>query len=415
MASSIFGMAAMASSCQQDEPNDSPFVDPQKPSESTVLIYAVATNNLSGNLVADKREMLEAASKIDLKNNNVLIFQTVYEYDQEENRYTGNGDISLIKLVDTDDKESPYGWKEIKKFSTEISPLNPERISEVISYVTANFSAKNYGLVFWSHSTASQPFGLSTKSSETLQPPMLYSFGQDKTTTDSRYEQINIDELALAIPDHLFHYIWFDSCYMSNIESIYQLRNKCKYYVGYPTEVLDNGLPYHLVLQDMVGQNPDLLKAADTFFQYYDGTFATIAVTDMSLIEEFADFCSEYYTIGMMVDADLLKKYSRSPTGPFYDLGEYTIYMAQQNGGELTKGELDQTLDKWILYKNTTKGNYYDIKLNLDPERFSGISTHLYSFKDPSLYNNTDEYLKEEYYKSLDWFQRVFIDPQNNN
>ncbi|MCH5238929.1 MAG: hypothetical protein J1F38_01780 [Muribaculaceae bacterium] len=385
-------------SCKQDEPNDSPFIDPVESYESTILIYAVATNSLSGNLVSDKLEMLQAAENIDLSKNNVLIFQTVYEYD-ENNKRTGKADVSLIKLVKSANSENPYDWKIVRRFSDGLASLNPARISEVINYVVSAYPSDSYGLILWSHSTASQPY-TSTVTKSLVSLPQEYSFGQDLTYPNTVDEQINIDVLAKAIPDALFNFIWFDSCYMSNIESIYEMRGKCDFYVGYPTEVLDSGLPYHLVLPQIVGKNKDLVAAADTFFQYYDGTFATIAVIDMNKIEVLADFCRALYREGTFVNADLLKKYSRFSTGPFYDFGEYTLNMAAQNGGSISKEELNGVLDQCILYKNTTTGNYYDIRLNLDPERFSGISTHLYNFSD---YSAT-----ETYYQSLAWYQSVF-------
>ena len=74
-----FGIAALLSSCSdgKDSP-DMPTPD-KSPKNTTLLIYAVATNSLTSNLVSDKNEMLQAASQIDLDKNNIFVFETQYK------------------------------------------------------------------------------------------------------------------------------------------------------------------------------------------------------------------------------------------------------------------------------------------------------------------------------------------------
>lgn len=385
---SVLVMLSFAA-CNNDEPNDSPFVDPKHPSESTILIYAVATNSLDYNLVYDKKEMLEAAKKIDLNKNNVLIYQTLYTI--EDGRFnTSKSETQLVKLVK---RNNNYEWQTIKEYDEGVASLNPSRISEVIDFILDKFSAKSYGLVFWSHSLASQPY-VYTKSTNV---PLEYSFGSD-LLAPTQYRQINVDDLADAIPDNVFNFIWFDSCLMSNIETIYQFRNKCNYFVSYPTEVLDDGMPYHLTLPYMIGSVPSLVEASETFFNYYKNSFATIATIDMSQIEVLANYCKSIYTSGISIPVASLMRYSRGSMDHFYDLGDYSKAMAESAGYTLPEGEWEEVLDRVMLYKNTTYGNL--LGLRIYPERYSGISTHVYEFD-----NISDN---EPYYQSLDWYKRVF-------
>lgn len=401
------GLLVVLGSCSQEEPNDSPYVDQDQLAESTLLIYAVATNSLSANLGYDKTEMLMAADKIDLENNNVLICQTVYEYDEVEMKYTGEGETSLIKLAPTSDPLKSYDWEVIKHYSNNTAPLNPLRISEVIDYTVTHFPAESYGLVLWSHSTASQPyFPASTeaqtatqRSSLTSFLPALGSFGEDKTTNEPEYSHLNIDDLSLAIPDHLFDYIWFDSCLMSNIESIYQFRNKCNTYIAYPTEVLDDGLPYNLVLPYMVGEDRDLVKAAQEFYKYYSATFGTVAVIDMAQIESLADFCKDIFSSQVKVSSSGLTKYSRYNTGPFYDFGQYLLKAAEIAALDITKEDIDEKLSESVIYKATTSRNYLP-QLYIDTENYSGVSAHVYALDEVDA--------AEIYYRSLDWYRDVF-------
>ena len=373
------------SSCN-DEPGDSPFV--KKTAKSTVLVYAVATNSLSGNLISDKNEMLQAAPDINLYENNVLVFETKYQTLSDGTR---GAKVNLLRLTP---KGESYEWETVKEFDDDTAPLDPSRITEVINYTTDNFKAESYGLVFWSHSTGSQPYIYSTKSSDSL----AYSFGQDLTATDDEFQQINVDVLANSVPNNLFNFIWFDSCYMSNIETIYEFRNKCNTFVGYPTEVLEYGLPYNIVLPHMVGNNPDLLYAAELFYEYYQNSIATIAVVDMKGLEDFTQDCAAIFNTENEINTSGFIKYTRYTTGPFYDLGDYAKKMASESGKELTDEEWNEILNKLVVYKAATKRDFANNLI--DPERYSGISAHIYS---PTLDNPS-----ENYYKSLAWFSRVF-------
>lgn len=384
----IGGMVSILGSCSND-PSDSPFVGPEEPgeAESSILIYAVATNNLASNLISDKSEMLRGAQNIDLNKNNILIFETKNLYLQNNVRTC---QISLIKLVKGD---SGYNWETIEEYSSDIDPLDPLTVKNTINNFIDKFPAKSYGLVFWSHSTGADPYMPVSRSEA-----MSYSFGQDQTASLEANEQINVDELASAIPNDLFHYIWFDSCYMSNIESIYEFRKKCNYYVGYPTEVDGYGLPYDIVLPYMVGEDPDLVHAAELFYNHYKNSIATVAVMDMAKIENFANACSSYLSEGYEVSNSSMMKYSRGTIGPFYDLGDYVKAMAKESAKNLPDNVWNEILDDFVIYKAATPRDYNNALIY--PERYSGISTHKYTFGNDSS--------NESFYKSLSWFSTVF-------
>lgn len=391
--------SGMAVSC-----TDGPSSPDSKKKGSTLLIYAVATNSLSGNLVSDKNEMLMAAPQLDLDNCNVLLFETQYKYLEDNTRV---GNVNLLKL--TKDKNSgDYIWENVKNYNDGVAPLDASRMKEVIDYVVTSYPSDKYGLVLWSHSTGSQPYTWeATRSGDTssvndnnvsVSLPSVSWFGQDLTVTEGETRSMNIDVLADILPDNLFDYIWFDSCYMSNIESIYQLRNKCNTYVGYPTEVLDSGLPYHYVLPYMVGDKMDLVEAAKTFYNYYANSFGTVAVIDMTKIDDLASYCSDFFSPEVEINEYSLVKFSRASTGPFYDFGDYVKAMGSVNV-TFDEEEWLNELDKCVVYKATTSGSL--LRLQINRETFSGISTHLYRFDENILES-------ENYYKSLDWFQAVF-------
>lgn len=402
----LAGTSMILTACNNDEPNGSPYVDPTVPKESTILMYAVASNNLDVNFLQDRNEILQAAKNIDLDKNNVLIFQTFYKYDAEEGVYMRNQrDVSLVKLVKSGDK---YSFETIKNYPDDTAPLNPQIVSEVVDYVFNTYPSESKGMIFWSHSTASNPY-LTTKSGDAdssagvWDVPQSYSFGHDGTVSAKQYQEINVDELANALPDKFLDFIWFDSCYMGNVETIYQFRNKCDYYVGYPTEVWEWGLNYDEVLPFLTKKNPDYIEAATTFFNYYynrtQNSNATIGVTDMSKIEQLADFCRGVFKNTQEIPSPRnFIIYSRSNQYYFYDLGDYLKSISQSQGVGVSNEEWSMLLDDVMVYRAGTE--YLFNGAQLPQERYSGMSTHIYNF------NDTSE--KELYYQSLDWYQTVF-------
>lgn len=369
--------------------DDSPIV--KEDIKSTVLVYAVASNNLYSNLIEDKEEMIMAASQMNMEGLRLLVYQ-VTPYD----------DAALLELKPMGD--GSYDFETVKEYDKNVYSTDPKRISEVINDVKTGYNSNLYGLVLWSHGTGLDPFN-STRSAEDGSHPMLHSFGSDKNPNiDSKYsDQINIDELADAIPDNLFNFIWFDACYMSGIETIYELRDKCKYFVGYPTEVYTPGMPYNLTLPYFLAESPNLVKGAESFFNYYANyssssmRVATVCVVDMHKLEAVADYCKMAYADTPAPVTSGLLKYTRGSIGPFYDFGQYTKVMSSNNKANPDVTVFEEALQDMILYSAATDKDFnYN---SIDPEKFCGISCHVFT---------DDGSSKANFYKTLDWYNRVY-------
>lgn len=371
--------------------DDSPIPIKKGEIKTTVLVYAVASNNLYSNLIDDKEEMLTAAQQMNLEGLRLLVYQvTPYE------------DASLLELKPLGD--GTYDFETVKEYDKNVYSTDPKRISEVINDVRTGYESNLHGLVLWSHGTGLDPFN-STRSYEDESHPMLHSFGSDKNPNidSSYYDQINIDELADAIPDDLFNFIWFDACYMSGIETIYELRNKCRYFVGYPTEVFTPGMPYDLTLPYFLAEKPDLIGGAEKFFNYYANyssssmRVATVCVVDMDKLESVADYCKLAYADTPVPTTSGLLKYTRGSIGPFYDFGQFTKTMASANEDAPSIEDFEARMDEMILYSATTDKDFnYNA---IDPDKFSGISCHIFV---------DDGSKKAEFYKTLDWYHRVY-------
>lgn len=379
--------------------------------KTSILIYAVASNNLSSYLKEDMQEMREGAQALDLDKSEVYIY------------YLTKTELpALYRISDCDKSDATESdglpvFDKVKEYDRSQFSTDPKRIRAVIEdYLELSSAApSNRGIIFWSHSTAWEP----AFSDHTVHEKRR-SFGQDQYGTQS--DQCDITELADAIPEDCFDFIWFDCCYMGNIEVAYQLRNKAKYMVGYPTEVWGTGMPYQNTLQYIAGSDPDLIKASDVFADYYvkQSLPVTIGVYSLTDIEPMVQIAAS------RIDADIPPRFLLTNYGrrgyQFYDFGEYYkskgLPMDVKPTGRVAYDEamkafddavMRSALDKFVLHKRsnnmlfTSTGGTYTA---VNPDYFSGVTTH--HFVD-------EETERTDYYKSLDWYKAITNTKSYNN
>ncbi len=365
--------ALLLSSCSSDEP-DTPIV-PTGDAERTVLIYAVATNSLNPSLSSDCTEMTIAAPDIAGLGSKVrvLLYRIDYSHDP-----------TLYELTCTDGRGD---WKVVKEYDRDLFSTDPRRIADVIGDAKELCPASRYGLIMWSHATGWRPdFAGHTN-------PLKRSFGQDKEGAYS--DTCDLLELADAIPDDTFDYIWWDCCYMGGVEVAYQLRDKCDYMVASPAEVPGDGMPYNQTLPRLASPEPDLKEAARQYFLTYNRSWAcSIAVMDMAHIEDLREAARELQEAGERPGRAGLISYSRGSLGPFYDFGQYTrLHAPAGEAGERLKSRFDAALEAFLPLSLVTECNF-DYRYVWTPGVVTGISCH---------YPGTLDDRSEAYYQSLDW------------
>lgn len=366
-----------ATSCR-DHHKDEP--EPSVP-KRTVLIYAVASNNLDDYLVMDKEEMIASAPSVTGlgKDVHVLLYSVASKNATEatlaelKSSVTGQWDFETIKSYDRN------------TFSTD-----PKRMKEVFSDVRDLSQSDNYGLVFWSHGTGWFP----DFSPHNVSGPQK-SFGWD--TCQGVTDKCDITELAMAIPDRMFDYIWFDVCYMMGIETAYQLRNKTDYICGYPTEDWSPGMNYDSTLPMLAAETPDLAGAAKSFFDYYNNSNMAVTVTVLQTkgLDRIAAAAADLYANGQRPESAFgMQDYGRSPYRGLYDFGQFTrSYAGESDRHTARVEEFDKALSEVLVYGGCSTKNFYGQEA-FDPEIYSGMSCH---------FPDTSDAKSEEFYRSLDW------------
>ena len=361
-------------SCSDKEPD---FTIESANPKSVTLIYAVASNNLAYNLYLDSREMLAVAPQLNLRDNVVLLYSV------------GEDNQCRLQKLRIDDQKKGY-FEIVKNYPETPLSVTPERISEVIGDVENLYPEASKGLVLWSHATAWIPWF----------PPMSQN-AKRKTFGLDYFEgvgyQCNITDLARAIPENTFDYIWFDCCYMGNIETIYQLRDKAPRIVGYPTEIHVNGMPYHKTLPFLATETPDLSSAAYALFEYYNAekTTVSVSIVDTSGLENLAAACRPFYRANTPpLSLTKINDYSRLREYPLYDLQQLLFGYSSIDPQDIErlKDAVSSVIELSLVSDYSFDG--FNYPFNHTDE--SGISVN--NFKNR-------ETAADYFYKTLDWYK----------
>ena len=369
----MVAMCLLVTSCQHEDP-DQPVV----PVKRTILIYMVASNSLGAN----KRDQ-----------------QDLDEMDSAVEQDKLNGCRLLVYRIGTeDDTPSLFEIKKGKKGAvthevlevydaTRGASVTATRMSKVIADAKLHAPAQDYGLVLWSHGTGWAP-SLTTRNAA---PRRV--FGEDNGAT------MPVDQLAAAIPVGLFSWIYADVCYMGGIEVAYQLRDRCRYFVGYPTEIPGRGMPYDLTLPHLCADQVRLDLACKETYDYYAAqtgancTFSGVVV-DCSQLDQMASICR--HIMEQSTESPSLSSiqcYNLNGYHFFYDFMQYYLAMADDTDSV----RLQELYDKAVLYHVATPTIFNRILIDL--EHFSGLSTYVL---------DTSPGVNDNYYRTLDWYRAVY-------
>lgn len=361
----------VASCSDRDEPENT------KPSQYTLLVYMVATNSLGGNNrdTQDLEEMEQAVDAGALGTDKRLL---VYRVSRSEETPT------LFEI-----KKGKRGVERnvLRTYdaTTGVS-VTPSRMRQVIADVRGEAPAEHYGLILWSHGTG-WARSLTTKSAVNTK-----DYGDDNGA------HMTLDELAEGIPSGAFDFIYADVCYMGCVEVAYELRDRCRYFIGYPSEIPAKGMPYDLTLPLLA--KGDITGAAKACYEHYNTQSGqertmTVAVVDCSALEALAQACRAIQAKSKPLDSTTaILCYNVTGSKFFFDFMQYYRAIAPDEEALL---QLEQAYNQTVIYKATTP--FIFNRIFVDETRYSAISSYILG---ASLGVN------ESYYKTLSWYKTVY-------
>lgn len=214
-------------------------------------------------------------------------------------------------------------------------------------------------------------------------------FGEDNyTTADIETWSAAFDEAAID-----WEYVIFDACFMSNIETLYELRRAARYIVGSPCEIMGRGMPYATMLADLFtdeGRNYDLESFCRHFYDFYSTTTATrksgcIALTVCEELEALAERMKPV-NAKMRADADFSKVqvYEGLSKPLFFDLLQYIeTGCTDAEAVAAFRTQFDRTFPEACRLHTPSFYSGYNGRMN-DISYYSGVTTSAPSEKFPT-------------------------------
>ena len=238
---SLVALLVLSCQMQSDSP---PLMD-----EHATLFYVVADNNL--NYYAWK-DLEEVEKGMDPDLGKVHLY-----FDGSAASTPSHPLIWEVHPPGNDGKRK----SRIVRVYDEQDSASKETMETVLDDMLSLSEATQYSLVLWSHGSA---WLAPDKSSLLADKGNLESksFGRDGGN------ELPIAELVAALPDGLFA-IAFDACYMGSVEVAYALRDKARYLLFSPTEILPNGFPYETLTPKLQqGTEIGLKTAARLYYNH---------------------------------------------------------------------------------------------------------------------------------------------------
>ena len=257
-----------------------------------------------------------------------------------------------------------------------------EGLTDIIGEVKLQAEALNYALIIGGHGT-----GWNNISDWTDYPNQAKRKAALKTRSfgglDNTYA-INVSSLAQAIETNgiKMQYILFDACYMSNVETAYELKDATNFLLASPNEIMAKGLPYEDIWSYLNTTTPNYASIISSYYSHSNNTStpdASLAAIDCRQMDDLAKIMKEInaaYTFDSSL-RDSLQVLDGFNTTIFYDLGSYVDNLCQD---EALKTKFTKQLDKVVKYKKSTEKLYsylysYQGQTYIKVNTFSGLTT----------------------------------------
>ncbi len=378
----------------------------QHTAKRTLIIYMMANNSLYTTSFDNIMSMLQTADLDCLNDSRLLIVFKKY-----------SGGPRLLEVIPKDgfhkanvfkDYYVEYGLKAdtvcLKAYDNIHNALETSAMRQILRDARTFAPAEDYALLLWSHSTGWLP-GDKTRAGDSAVPEHdTRYFGLDGGNC------MEITELKKALQDFDWEYILMDACFGCSIEALYDLRDVCRYWVGSPCEVLDDGFPYKTILPFLFEKSTldGLTKTCRSFIDFYrnntDYPSGFISLIDMSQVESLAVTVRDIVAQGNgnPVNTSDIQYYDNCRPALFNDLAGYVNQIATNS---LQYGIFTEQLNRTILFSEHTKHIYsmfsgrrswIDIYLPA-----CGLTTYI-----PNLYNST----YNNAYRQTEWAKFTGLD-----
>ena len=251
----------------------------------------------------------------------------------------------------------------LKTYSfTECNYTTASGIAAVINDAKLAAPAEKYAMAIGCHGMGWIPAGTNVAArsrTAAVQGKNVHQTRYFGDTSNSNY-QTDVTTLAegVTLSGTKMQYILFDDCYMSNIETAYDLRGATDYLIASTCEIMIEGMPYAEIGIDLLNNN--YKGVVDGFYEFYS-TFSTpcgtIGVTDCREVAGMAYIMKQIngaYPDGLDVTDDVQRLDGYSPT-IFFDFGDYVSHLCKDAS---LLAAFNEQLARLVPYKANTDTYY---------------------------------------------------------
>ena len=229
------------------------------------------------------------------------------------------------------------------------SYASAEGIADIMNEVKTQASALNYALIVgvhgcgWTYASDWSRYPYYARPSVTRPRDNNFSgiqFGPDPNAPLTRFfgsvslaeNAMDISTLAEGIRESglKMQSILFDACYMSNIETAYELKDVTNYMIASGSEIMAAGLPYRSMWSYLNSPTPNYSGIVSTSVNFYKNNssapFCNLAAIDCRQVEKLASVMKEInaqYQLSASVSLDSIQHLDGFRPNLFYDLETY--------------------------------------------------------------------------------------------
>ena len=229
------------------------------------------------------------------------------------------------------------------------SYASAEGIADILNEVKTKASALNYALIVgahgcgWTYASDWSKYPDYARPSVTRPRDNNFSgiqFGPDPNAPLTRFfgsvslaeNAMEISTLAEGIRESglKMQYILFDACYMSNIETAYELKDVTNYMIASGSEIMAAGLPYRSMWSYLNSSTPNYSGIVSTSVNFYKNNssapFCTLAAIDCRQVEKLAGVMKDINAENQLlasVSLDSIQHLDGFRPNLFYDLETY--------------------------------------------------------------------------------------------
>ena len=323
--------AAILSSCQMEE-GEMPV-----PVGRVILVYMGGDNNLSGEVEQKMAAVTAGFESEGSYSDRILLFSDT------------NGQEPMLTEIYRDRKQTTVHTRLIKTYDGYDS-AEGATLAEVVSDVQSLYPNARYGLVVFSHASGWLPRGMYLNP---LLPPVE---ARSRSIIRDGDNEMEISELAAALPDGMFDYIVFETCFMAGVETAYCLRSKTPLMVVSSAEIVSPGFTevYPMALGYLLsGDAEGFARAAFAIADTSTGwrRSATYSVIRTEALEPLKRFVAEHADFGTQVDVFDVQRFDRNAYRLFFDLEDYYERLLATPA---LRAELSRLIARCVVWKAAT-------------------------------------------------------------